>query len=147
MHIQQEFINALKLDLFKEISEKSFLDKNGIVPKYTELDIGIEKLRVKHKALKQDWCRITDGLKNGIRLSPDKEPRWFKHLNLFFCEANETISLSLSAADTSFVNKRNESQDKNDGSSYSESENSAEYSEDQTQIDSFSLKLSSDQLL
>ena len=31
MHIQQEFMNALKLDLFKEISEKSFLDKNGIV--------------------------------------------------------------------------------------------------------------------
>ena len=40
MHIQQEFMNALKLDLFKEISEKSFLDKNGLasnVSKYTEL--------------------------------------------------------------------------------------------------------------
>ena len=84
MHIQQEFMNALKLDLFKEISEKSFLDKNSIVSKYTELDIGIEKLRVKHKALKQDWSRIKDCIKNGSRLSPDKEPRWFKHLNLFF---------------------------------------------------------------
>ena len=47
MHMQQEFMNALKLDLFKEISEKSFLDENGIVSKYTELNTGIEKLRVK----------------------------------------------------------------------------------------------------
>ena len=51
-------MNALKLDLFKEISEKSFLDKNAIVSKYTELDTGIEKLRVKHKALEQAWSRI-----------------------------------------------------------------------------------------
>ena len=91
MHIQQEFMNALKLDLFKEISEKSFLDKNGIVSKYAELDTGIEKLRVKHKALKQDWNRITEHIKNRSRLTPDKEPCWFKHLNPFFCEANETI--------------------------------------------------------
>ena len=40
-------MNALKLDLFKEISEKNFLDKNGIVSKYTELDTGFGKLRVK----------------------------------------------------------------------------------------------------
>ena len=109
MHIQQEFMNALKLDLFKEISEKSFLYKNGIVSKYTELNTGIEKLWVKHKALKQDWSRITDRIKNGSRLSPDKELRWLKHLNPAFCEANETISLSLSESDTSFVNERNES--------------------------------------
>ena len=64
MHIQQEFMNALKLDLFKEISEKKFLDKNGIVSKYTELDTGIEKMRVKHISLKQDWSRITDRVKN-----------------------------------------------------------------------------------
>ena len=95
MHIQQEFMNALKLDLFKEISENSFLDKNGIVSKYTEPDTGIEKLRVKHEAPKQDWSRITDPIKNGNRLSPDKERRWFKHFNLFFCGANETISLFL----------------------------------------------------
>ena len=106
-------MNALKLDLFKEISEKRFLDKNGIVSKYTELDTGIEKLKVKHKALRQDWSRITDRIKNGSKFSPDEEPHWFKHSNLVFCEANETISLSLSAADTSFVNEHNESQDKN----------------------------------
>ena len=89
MHIQQEFMNTLKLDLFKEISEKSFLYKNGIVWKHTELDTGIEKLRVKHKALKQDWSKITDHIKNGSRLSPDKEPRWFKYLNPVFCEAKK----------------------------------------------------------
>ena len=132
------------MDLFKEISEKSFLDKNGSVSKYAELDTGIEKLRVKHKALKQDWSRITDRIKNGSRLSPDKEPRLFKYLNSVFCEANKTISLSLRAPHTSFVNERNESQDKNEGSSYSESENPTEYAEDGTQIDSFSLKLLSD---
>ena len=84
MHIEQEFMNVLKLDSFKEISEKGFLDKNGIVSKYTELDTGIEKLRIKHKALKQDWSRITDRIKSGSRLSPDKESRWFKHLNSVF---------------------------------------------------------------
>ena len=66
-------MNALKLDLFQEISEKSFLDKNGIVSKYAELDTGIEKLRVKHKALKQDWNRITERIKNRSRLTPDKD--------------------------------------------------------------------------
>ena len=103
-------------------------------------------MRVKHKALKQDKSRIIDCIKNGSRLSPDEEPRWFKHLNQVFCEANETISLSLSAADTLFVNERNESHYKNEGSSYSESKNPAEHSEDETKIDSFSLKLSSEQL-
>ena len=80
-------------------------------------------------------------IKNGSRLSPDKEPCWFKHLNPVFCEANGTIRPSLNVADTSFVNERNESHDENEGSSYSESENPAEYSEDEAQIDSFSLKL------
>ena len=55
--------------------------------------------------------------------------------------------LSLSAGDTSFVNECNESHDENESSSYSESENPAEYWEDETQIDSSSLILSSDQLL
>ena len=77
--------------------------------------------------------------KNGRRLSPDKESHWFKLLNPVLCEANETISLSLSAADTSFVNERNESHDENEGSSYSESENPAEYSKNETQVDIVSL--------
>ena len=135
IYIQQEFINALRLDLFKEINEKKFQDKNGIVLKYTELGIDIDKLRVKYKALKQEWSRIRDSIKNGSGLSFDTEPRWFKHLNPVFCEANETIILSSSAADTSFVNERNESHDESEGSSCSESENPSEYSEDETQID------------
>ena len=48
-------MNALKLDSFKEINEKSFLVKNGTVLKYTELDTGIETLRLKYKVLKQDF--------------------------------------------------------------------------------------------
>ena len=48
MHIQQEFMNAMKLGSFKEINEKNFQDKNGIVPEYTELGTGIDKLRVKY---------------------------------------------------------------------------------------------------
>ena len=71
-------MNALKLDSFKKINKKIFLDKNSIVSNYTELDTGIEKLRVKFNALKQDWHRITDRIKNESRLSPDKEPCWFK---------------------------------------------------------------------
>ena len=149
MHIQQEFRNGLKLDLFKEIDKKSFLGKNGIVSKYAEIDTGIKKLRVKYKARKQDWSRTTDSIKNGSRLSTNKEPRWFKPASLVrvFFEANETISLYLSVTDTSFVNERNESHVEHEGSSYSESENPAEFSEHETQINSFSLKLSSDQLL
>ena len=37
MHIQQEFMKALKLDSFNEIYGKNFQGKNGIVSKYTEL--------------------------------------------------------------------------------------------------------------
>ena len=135
MHIQQEFMNVLEFDSFKEINEKNFQDKNGFVSKYTELDAGIDKLRVKYKALKQEWSRITDRIKNGSGLSPDKEPRWCKHLNPVFCEANETISSSSSASDTSFVNERNESHDESKGLSYSENGNPAENSEDKTQTD------------
>ena len=71
---------------------------------------------------------------NNYLLSPDKEET-FKHFNPVFCEANETISLSSSAADTSFVNERNVSHDESEGSSYSESENPTENSEDETQTD------------
>ena len=108
-------MNPLKLDSFKEINEKKFLDINGVVSKCTKLDTGIDKLRVKYKALKQDWSRITDRIKNGSGIPPGKEPRWFKHLNPVFCETNETIILSSSAADTSFVNERNENHDENEG--------------------------------
>ena len=72
---------------------------------------------------------------NGSGLSPDKKPGWFKHLNQVSCEANETISLSSSAADISFMNERNEIHDESEGSSYSESENLAENPEDETQTD------------
>ena len=33
MHFQQEFMDALKFDSFKEINEKRFLNKNGIPSK------------------------------------------------------------------------------------------------------------------
>ena len=68
MHIQQEFMNALELDTFKKINEKKFQNKNGIVLKYNEIDTGIDKVRVKYKALKQDWSRITDHINNGSGL-------------------------------------------------------------------------------
>ena len=71
-------MNGLKLDSFKEIDKKSFLGKNGIVSKYAEIDTGIKNLRVKYKARKQDWSRTTDSIKNGSRLSTNKEPRWFE---------------------------------------------------------------------
>ena len=71
----------------------------------------------------------------GLSLSPDRGPRCFKHSNPVFCEGNETISLSSSAADTSFVNERNESHDKSRGYWYSEKENPAENLEDKTQAD------------
>ena len=90
-------------------------------------------MRVKYKALKQEWSRITDHIKKWKWTFP--EPCWLKHLNPAFCEANEPISLSSSAADTSFVNERNESRDESEGSSYPESENPAENSEDKTQTD------------
>lgn len=84
MHIQQGFMNAVKSDSFKEINEKYFQDKNSIVSNYAEIAIGIEQLRVKYKALKQDWSSI----KNGTGHLPDKGPHWFKHSNPVFFEAN-----------------------------------------------------------
>ena len=101
---------------------------------YTELDIDIDKLRVKYK-WKQDWSRITDCIKNGSELSPDEDLRWFKHLNPVFCEANEIASLSSYAAGISIANKRNERHGESKGLSCSEGENPAEYSEDEIQID------------
>ena len=68
MHIQQEFMNALELDSFKKINEKKFQNKNGTVLKYNEIDTGIDEVRVKYKALKQDWSRITDHINNGSGL-------------------------------------------------------------------------------
>ena len=62
-------------------------------------------------------------------------------LNPVICETNETINLSLSAIDTSFVNERNESHDKKERSPYCEKENPAEYSENQTQIRQFLFKI------
>lgn len=135
MHIQQEFMNALKLDPLKEINEKKLLDKNGIVSKYAQLGTGIGKWRVKYKALKQEWSRITDHIKKGSGFFPDKEPHWFENLNPVFCEANQTINLSSSAADTSVVHEPNESHDESEDLSYSAKGNPAEYSKDEVQID------------
>lgn len=135
MYIQQEFVKALKLDPFKEMNEKNFQDKSGNILEHAELDTSIEKLRVKYKTLKQEWNKITDRIKNGSGLSPDKEPGWFKHLNQVFSEANEDIILSSTAADTSFVrNSRREENSDDDGERSSDNEDQLS-SEDEAHVD------------
>lgn len=102
-HIQCELLKGLKNDSFREINELNFVNKNGDPVSHKDIDTSIDKLRVKYKSLKQEWGKLTDRIKNGSGLAPDKEPRWFKHLNPVFAEANDEISLSSSAAETSFM--------------------------------------------
>ena len=81
MHIEQKFMNALKLDSFKEINEKKFLDINGIVSKYTKLETGIEKLRVK-------YCRK-------LCLVPTKNLRKSHKILIYLSTANVQSRLNL----------------------------------------------------
>ena len=119
-------MNNLKLDLFKEINEKKSQVKNCIGSKYAELGTGIGILRAKYKALSQEWSKITDCIKNGSGLSSNKESRCFKYSNPLYLQVQQTPHL---------WNERYESHDGSERSSYSESENPPEYSEDETQIE------------
>ena len=58
--------------------------------------------------------RIKKNQANEIQLNKP----WFKHVNLFFSESNENISLSSRVADTSFINECNESDNEIEGFSY-----------------------------
>ena len=45
-------------------------------------------------------------IKSCSGLSLEKEPVWFKHLDPVFCETDEEMKLTASAAETSFLNEQ-----------------------------------------
>ena len=77
--------------------EKNLVKRDGHPIPHKPLDISIERLRNKYKALKQEWSRSG--------LSPEQETVWLKDLDPVFCETNEEMKLTSSATETSFLNK------------------------------------------
>ena len=63
--------------------------------------------------LKKEWIQISNRIKNGSGLAPEKEPTWYKHMNPVFSETNEEVNIVSSAADLSYVNDRLEEDDVN----------------------------------
>ena len=77
--------------------EKNLVKRDGHPIPHKPLNISIERLRNKYKALKQEWSRSG--------LSPEQETVWLKDLDPVFCETNEEMKLTSSATETSFLNK------------------------------------------
>ena len=50
--------------------------------------------------------KFITSIKSGSSLSPEKEPVWFNYFYPVFCETNEEMKLTSSAAETSFVNEQ-----------------------------------------
>ena len=74
-HVQCDFLKGLKSDGFRDIRKLNFFDKYGGTINHKILDSSIDKPRIKYKSLKREWNKLTDQIKNGSRLAPDKEPR------------------------------------------------------------------------
>ena len=92
-------VNSSKVwDSFRDINELNFLDQYGDPINYKDLDAWIDKLWIRYNSLKQEWSKLIDRFENGSGLASDKEPRWFKHLNLVFTEVNDAINLSSNVA-------------------------------------------------
>ena len=50
--------------------------------------------------------KFITSIKSGSSLSPEKEPVWFNYFYPVFCETNEEMKLTSSAAETSFINEQ-----------------------------------------
>ena len=70
--------------------------------RFSDVDSSMEKLRRKYTNLKQKWREISDRIKHGSGLNPNKEPGWYKYLNPIFSKTNEDIELTSEKADLSF---------------------------------------------
>ena len=107
-HIKNALDEELNDREFKLMNiEKNFTKDGHPIPHKT-LDMLIERLRSKYKALKQEWSKFILHIKSGSGLSPEKEPVWFKDLDSVFCETNEEMKLTSSATETAFLNEQDE---------------------------------------
>ena len=79
------------------------------------MDTSIERLRNKYKDLKQEWSKIITGIKSGIGLSPEKEPVWFKNRDPVFCETDDEMNWTCSAAETSLNEQDGEAEEERNG--------------------------------
>ena len=85
----------------------NFKSKDGSIFKYEQLDTSIPKLRKKYTNLKTEWRKLTERAKTGSGLAPEKEPKWYQHLNVIFAETNEELQLAAESGDLSFTQEFN----------------------------------------
>ena len=85
----------------------NFKSKDGSIFKYEQLDTSIPKLRKKYTNLKTEWRKLTERAKTGSGLAPEKEPKWYQHLNVIFAETNEELQLAADSGDLSFTQEFN----------------------------------------
>ena len=71
--------------------------------KYEPLDTSVLKLRKKYVNLKTEWRKISDRAKTGSGLAPEKEPKWYNHINEIFSETNADLDLAAESGDLSFT--------------------------------------------
>ena len=75
--------------------------------KYEPLDTSVLKLRKKYANLKTEWRKISDRAKTGSGLAPEKEPKWYNHINEIFSETNADLDLAAESGDLSFTRQFN----------------------------------------
>ena len=107
-HIKKILDGALKDKDFKNENEKqNFTSKDGRVLKYEPLDTSVLKLRKKYANLKTEWRKISDRAKTGSGLAPEKEPKWYNHINEIFSETNADLDLAAESGNLSFTQQFN----------------------------------------
>ena len=84
------------------------MDKDNTIKSYENVEISINKLRLKFKSFKQEQSKIQSRIKNGSGLAPEKEQHWWKYLYCVFLKTNEVINLTSSAGQTSFVRNKDD---------------------------------------
>ena len=110
-HIKSLFDVALRDEAFIDKNGKeNFTDKKRNIKPYQKLDTSTAKLRNQMKTLKKEWRNITDKIKNGSGLAPEKEPDWYLFLNLQLAETKREINVTSGALQTSFVDDVEESE-------------------------------------
>ena len=98
---------------------------------YSPLDTSVNKLRRKYTNLKAEWRKISDRVKRGSGLAPEKEPKWCKILNPVFTETNEDLEITGNSADVSFsLNKSDDESNISETESPQESDSSGVNNED-----------------
>ena len=97
-NIKEAFKERLSSQEFKEENEREHCgskSKKDLPP----LRVNVERLRVKFKWMKDQWCKYTDRIKKGSGKSPIQEPEWFKIINPIFSDTHGNLEIASKASD------------------------------------------------